>query len=47
MEELLEEKIRALGCSDDPGDAFAQADMNDVLQETKMAFSLSVQSICL
>jgi hypothetical protein len=41
----IEEKIRALGCSDDPVDAFAQADMNDVLQETKMAFSLSVQSI--
>ena len=26
-------------------DAFAQADMEDVLKETKMAFSLSIQSI--
>ena len=41
----LEEKIAALGCSDNPGDAFAQADTEDVLQETKMAFSLSIQSI--
>jgi hypothetical protein len=41
----LEKKIAALGRSENSGDAFAQADMQDVLQETKMAFSLSVQSI--
>ncbi len=41
----LEEKIAELGRSDNPGDAFAQADMEDVLKETKMAFSLSIQSI--
>ena len=41
----VEEKIAALGRSDNPGDAFAQADMKDVLRETKMAFSLSIQSI--
>jgi hypothetical protein len=41
----LEEKIAALGRSDIPGDAFAQADMEDVLKETKMAFGLSIQSI--
>ena len=41
----VEEKIAALGRSDNPGDAFAQADMRDVLRETKLAFSLSIQSI--
>lgn len=41
----LEEKIATLGRSDNPGDAFAQADTADVLQETKMAFGLSIQSI--
>jgi hypothetical protein len=41
----LEEKIAALGRSDNPGDAFAQADMEDVLKQTKMAFGLSIQSI--
>jgi hypothetical protein len=41
----IEEKIIALGRSGNPADAFAQADMKDVLQETKKAFSLSVQSI--
>jgi hypothetical protein len=41
----LEEKIAALGRSDNPGDAVAQADMEDVLKQTKMAFGLSIQSI--
>ncbi|AGK59719.1 hypothetical protein HYPDE_40253 [Hyphomicrobium denitrificans 1NES1] len=41
----LEDKISALGRSGDPGDAFAQADMEDVLKETKMAFGLAIQSI--
>lgn len=41
----LEDRIAELGQSEDPGDAFAQADMEDVLRETKMAFCLSVQSI--
>jgi len=41
----LEEKIAALGRSDSPGDAFAQADPRDVLKETKMAFGLAIQSI--
>ncbi|MBN9515879.1 MAG: hypothetical protein KIT25_02530 [Enhydrobacter sp.] len=41
----LEEKIAALGRSDSPGDAFAQADTGDVLKETKMAFGLAIQSI--
>ena len=41
----LEKKIAALGLSDNPGDTFAHADMEDVLQETKMAFGLSIQSI--
>jgi hypothetical protein len=41
----LEEKIAILGRSDNPGDAFAQADMKDVLKETKMAFGLSILSI--
>ncbi|PSM16481.1 hypothetical protein [Nitratireductor sp. StC3] len=41
----LEEKISALGRSHSPGDVFAQADMEDVLREAKLAFGLSVQSI--
>jgi hypothetical protein len=41
----LVEKIGALGGSDNPGDAFAQADTEDMLKETKMAFGLSIQSI--
>lgn len=41
----LEEKIAVLGRSDSPGDVFAQGDTKDVLQETKMAFGLSIQSI--
>jgi hypothetical protein len=41
----LKEKIAALGRNDHPGDAFAQADMEDVLKETKMAFGLAIQSI--
>ncbi len=42
---VLETKIDALGRSDAPGDVFAQADMRDVLRETKMAFGLAIQSI--
>ncbi|WP_421706400.1 hypothetical protein [Alloalcanivorax xenomutans] len=41
----LEDKIAILGRRENPGDAFAQADMKDVLRETKLAFGLSVQSI--
>jgi hypothetical protein len=41
----LQRQIEALGESDDPGDAFAQSDLKDVLQETKLAFGLSIQSI--
>ncbi len=41
----VEDKITALGRSGNPGDEFAQADMKEVLRETKMAFSLSIQSI--
>jgi hypothetical protein len=41
----LEEKIAALGRSDHPGDAFDQADTEDVLKETKMAFGLAIQSV--
>lgn len=43
--QTLEDKIVALGRSDDPGDAFAQSDAEDVLQATKLAFALSIQSI--
>lgn len=43
--QTLEDKIVALGRSDDPGDVFAQSDAEDVLQATKMAFALSIQSI--
>lgn len=41
----IERKIAELGRSDNPSDIFVQADMKDVLRETKMAFSLSVQSV--
>ncbi len=41
----LEGKIAELGRSENPSDVFAQADMEDVLKETKMAFGLSIQSI--
>jgi hypothetical protein len=43
--QALEGKIAQLGRSENPGDVFAQADMEDVLKETKMAFGLSIQSI--
>lgn len=42
---VLEKKIAEFGRSEKVGDVFAQADMKDVLRETKMAFSLSIQSI--
>lgn len=41
----LEEKIAALSHSEDPSDVFARSDMEDILRETKMAFSLSLQSL--
>ncbi|MBI1685218.1 hypothetical protein [Caulobacter hibisci] len=41
----LEARIAELGRSDDPGDRFAQSDMEDVLREAKLAFGLSIQSI--
>ncbi|WP_022962629.1 hypothetical protein [Halopseudomonas pelagia] len=43
--QTLEDKIVVLGRSGDPGDAFAQSDAEDVLQVTKMAFALSIQSV--
>jgi hypothetical protein len=41
----LEERIDDLRRSDMPGHQFAQADMEDVRRETKLAFGLSIQSI--
>ncbi len=41
----LEQRISELGQSDDPIDMFIQSDTLDVLQEAKMAFALSIQSI--
>jgi hypothetical protein len=41
----LDRRIDELGRSDWPGHEFAQADMRDVLRETKLAFGLSIQSI--
>lgn len=41
----LRTKIEALGLSENPGDVFAQADTEDLLNETKRAFGLSIQSI--
>jgi hypothetical protein len=41
----IEERIDTLGRSEDAGDVFAQRDMEDMLQETKLAFCLSLQSI--
>src|SRR5689334_13997584 len=41
----VEEKIAAISHRNNPGDEFACADMTYVLRETKLAFSLSVQSI--
>lgn len=43
--ETLEQRIGELGQSDDPMDMFVQSDTRDVLQEAKMAFALSIQSI--
>jgi hypothetical protein len=43
--DALDRRIDALGRSDEPGNVFAQADMRDVLRETKLAFALAVQSI--
>ncbi len=43
--ETLDRRIDELGRSNSPGHEFAQADMEDVLRETKIAFSLSIQSI--
>ncbi|UPJ79479.1 hypothetical protein IVB16_33135 [Bradyrhizobium sp. 183] len=43
--ETLHGRIDELGRSDAPGRGFAQADMQDVLCETKLAFALSIQSI--
>ena len=40
----LRTKIEALGLSENPGDVFAQADTEDLLNETKRAFGLSIQS---
>ena len=42
---IVQRKIEALGRGDNPGDAFSQDDMSLVLQEAKMAFGLSIQSI--
>ncbi|MGY3585696.1 hypothetical protein ACVIGB_005249 [Bradyrhizobium sp. USDA 4341] len=41
----LDRRIDELGRSTSPGHEFAQADMQAVLRETKMAFALSIQSI--
>lgn len=41
----IEHKIAELGRSDWPGHRFAQSDMEDMLQEAKLAFGLSIQSI--
>jgi hypothetical protein len=41
----LEQRISELGQSDDAIDMFIQSDTLDVLQEAKMAFALSIQSI--
>jgi hypothetical protein len=41
----LDRRIVELGRSNDPGDCFAQSDMEDMLRETKLAFALSIQSI--
>jgi len=41
----LQAQIDGLGHSDNPGDIFAQSDLQDVLLETKLAFGLSIQSI--
>jgi hypothetical protein len=43
--ETLDRRIDELGRSNSPGHEFAQADMEDVLRETKMAFSLSLDPI--
>ena len=43
--QTLENKIVLLGHSDEPGNVFAQSNTKDVLQETKKAFALSIQSI--
>lgn len=43
--DTLEQRISELGKSDDPIDMFIQSDTLDVLQEAKMAFALSIQSI--
>jgi hypothetical protein len=41
----LEARIVALGKSEDPGDLFLQGDVQEVLRETKLGFSLSLQSV--
>src|SRR3546814_12106500 len=43
--DTLNEKIEVLGKSDWPGAVFAQADMTDMLRESKLAFGLAIQSI--
>lgn len=43
--DTLTEKIETLGKSDWPGAVFAQADMTDMLRESKLAFGLAIQSI--
>lgn len=42
---VLEDRIAELGESGDAADMFVQADLKDVLCETKLAFGLSIQSI--
>lgn len=43
--DTLEQRVGELKESDDPLDMFIQSDTLDVLQETKLAFALSIQSI--
>jgi len=43
--DTLEQRVAELNESDDPLDMFIQSDTLDVLQETKLAFALSIQSI--
>src|SRR3546814_6755736 len=43
--DTLNEKIEVLGKSDWPGAVFAQADMTDMLRESRLAFGLAIQSI--
>lgn len=41
----LQAKIAELGKGDNPGDVFFQADIEEVLRETKLAYGLAIQSI--